>query len=93
MNDAVFIERFFELLDTTGHSGLCVDPRNLTYKREGNKAILNQVSIDKEVAQSARKSGFDTYLNDMAACLQQVSEQKKIDGFIFAAHSLGALKI
>ncbi len=93
MNDAVFIDRFFELLDATGHSGLCVDPRNLTYKREGNKAILNQVSIDKEVAQSARKSGFDTYLNDMVACLQQVSEQKKIDGFIFAAHSLGALKI
>lgn len=97
--DSVFIDRFIELkeavMDTEDHciSGFCVDSRHITYGRDNEKPLLHQIEIDKKVATSAHQSNFDVYLKDMVTCLQQLQEQHSIDGFIFAGHSLGGLKL
>lgn len=94
MAEPVFIERVLELQKKTECSAYCLDSRHLCYRYDNEGApILNDIQIDQEVAKHTKTSNFEVLINDCIQCLIKVKSKHNIDGFIFAGHSLGGLKL
>lgn len=94
MAEPVFIERVIELQKETGCSAYCLDSRHLSYRYDSDGTpILNDIEIDKKVAKHTKTSNFDVLISDCIQCLIKVKAARNIDGFIFAGHSLGGLKL